>query len=105
MIIIAWVLEIVWTVLFFFIYLYLLYVAANGENKVTDKTKNIMNIFLGVFSLGIVAVVIALTVLLAKVPVTVVGLTCEEPGVFHVLPQSSMALGCGLDLSIWMCSN
>ena len=54
--------------------------AANGENKVENKTKHILNIFLGVFSLGIAAVVVILTVLLAKVPVSVVGITCEEPG-------------------------
>ena len=45
-----------------------------------DKTKHILNIVLGLFSLGIAAVVVALTVLLAKVPVSVVGITCEEPG-------------------------
>ena len=78
--IIAGVLEIVWTLLFFFIYLYLPYMAANGENKVKDKTKHILNILLAMFSLGIAAVVVALTVLLAKVPASVVGITCEEPG-------------------------
>ena len=78
--IIGGVLDIVWTLLFFFIYLNLPYMAANGENKVTDKTKHILNILLGVFSLGVAVVVIALTVLLAMVPVSVVGITCEEPG-------------------------
>jgi hypothetical protein len=78
--IIGGLLDIVWTLLFFFIYLYLPYMAVNGENKVTDRTKHILNIILGVLSLGIAAIVVALTVMLAKVPVSVVGITCEEPG-------------------------
>merc|ERR1711892_1103417 len=74
------VVELLWTPLFFFIYLYLPYQAAGGQDKMGQKHKKILNIILGLLSIGIVSVVVALTVLLAMVPISAVGLTCEEPG-------------------------
>ena len=44
------------------------------------KTIRIMNIILGLLSIALVAVVVAMTVLLVKVPSSVVGITCEDPG-------------------------
>ena len=78
--IIIGVVETFWAPLFFFIYLYLPYKESNGENSVKNKTViHTITFVLGLLSLGLFAVVVAMTALLAGVPSSVVNISCETP--------------------------
>ena len=76
--IIIGVVETFWAPLFFYIYLYLPYKESNGENSVKNKTViHTITFVLGLLSLGLFAVVVAMTALLAGVPSSVVNISCE----------------------------
>ena len=48
-----------------------------------SKTRMILTVFLGLLSLALVTVVVAMSVLLARIPRSVVGISCEDPECVH----------------------
>ena len=82
--IVAGVVEFIWTLLFFYIYIYLPSRVNNGQDTVNSKTRiNLTLWVLGLLSLALVTVVVAMSVLLARIPSSVVGISCEDPECVH----------------------